>query len=243
MLRPLFCIILLAAFFVPPGSIDSVQAQEIMSSPPGSSKLSEDYRKTLAKLRTLEESLGRCADLKDRGVRMTCYDNVVEGIGFMSAERVSENEKQLGKVGFWQMSKKESMDGTVQTYLRLESSNKVESRDGSERQPVLVVRCTTGKTDVFLDWKALVTPNPRETTQRATVTYYTNLSDQKTEDWEVSTDKFALFAPDSVTFIRLLMNQKKMTMKFVPEGSSVKTVFFDISGIETAINTIVKSCY
>jgi|GEM_PF-5544646 len=192
----------------------------------------------------LKDKIKRCAELQDRSVRMTCYDNTAADLGFISPDRVKNDEAQLQKIGFWQVSEKTGADGVSATYLRIESSNQIEARNGTERQVALVIKCTLGKTDAFLDWKAPVVGGIRASTATALlVNYYTNNNQRMTENWEISTDKQALFSPDAVAFVRNLMKSTKLTLEFVPEGSAVQAANFDTRGIDEAIDTIVKNCY
>jgi hypothetical protein len=197
-----------------------------------------------AALKELKGSVKRCSELQDRGIRMSCYDRLAQSLGFLSAEKIAENEKVLGKIGFWDISSKNGIDGVVQTTLRLESSNTVKQLSGdTERHVALVIRCTPGKTEVFLDWKKPVVSGSYVKKATTLVTYFVNGSEKINEDWEVSTDQQALFVLDPAAFIRNIMKKQKLTIGFTSMGSFMQNATFDITGAEAAVDVIVKTCY
>ncbi len=108
---------------------------------------------------------------------------------------------------------------------------------------MLVVRCTPGKTESFLDWKAPVATGLNALQEKIAITYFVSGGEKIFADWDISSDKFALFAPDPIVFVRSLLNQKKLTFQFTPGGSFVQTATFDISGVEKAVDVIVQNCY
>ncbi len=191
----------------------------------------------------LKDSIKRCSELQDRGIRMSCYDKLSQSLGFLSAEKIAEDQKTLGKIGFWDITSKKNIDGTAQTTLRLESSNTIKSRTGTERNVALVIRCTPGKTEVFLDWKAPVTGSTSANKTTTTVTYYLNGSEKINENWEISSDLYAIFALDPAAFIRNIMKKQKLTIGITPYGSYIQNAIFDVTGADGAIDVIVKTCY
>lgn len=198
---------------------------------------------TNAALDELKESIKRCAELQDRGIRMSCYDKLSQTLGFLSAERMAEDEKKLGKIGFWDITSKKIIDGTPQTTLRLESSNTIKSRAGTERNVALVIRCTPGKTEAFIDWKSPVVSGIHANRTRTMVTYHLNGSDKINEEWEVSSDQYAIFPLDTAAFIRNILKKQKLTVGITPTGAYLQNAVFDITGAEAAIDVIVKTCY
>ena len=252
MIKKSFCVLLFIAVFsgyaltsLTVFAQPTTPGTQTPATPVAGKKLSEGERdKLVLEHLALKDQIKRCAIVEDRGIRISCYDNIAKNLGYISADRIKADEETLGKVGFWQMTRKTGDDGVVQTYLRLESSNVLESRSGTERQVVLVIRCVPGKTDVFLDWKAPVATGALdEKDSKKLLTYFTAPHNKITEDWEISADQYALFSLDSVSFVRNILKKQKLTMQFAPEGSNMQSAHFDIGGVDTGIDTIVKSCY
>lgn len=203
-----------------------------------------------APLAELKESIKRCTKIQESFIRLTCYNSLAATLGFISDEEVKAEEKKLGQTGFWQASEREDSDGNKQTYLRVESTETLKSRSATERRVVLALRCIPGQTDVFLDWKAPLVEklevNPRrikDGENKIQVIYKIDQEPKITEGWDPSIDKLALFSPDSVSFVRNIMNKKKLVMEITPDGEATQRVRFEIAGIEKAIDTIVKACY
>lgn len=195
-------------------------------------------------LEEMRSRIKRCAELQDRSVRITCYDNLGIDLGFVTPDRLKNEEVSMQKIGFWQMSEKTAADGIKSTYMRVESNNTVASKNGTERQVAFVIKCTPGKTDAFLDWKAPVIEGIKSASSATQlINYYTDGKTKSAENWEISTDKQALFAPDAIAFIRNLMKNNKLTFEFASYGNAVQSAHFDIKGIDAVVDTIVKACY
>ena len=239
--KPFGFFLLIAAFLTITANSHPAQAQTPPASAPA--QTTAITSPDTAALKELKGSIKRCSELQDRGIRMSCYDRLAQSLGFLSAEKIAENEKVLGKIGFWDSSSKKGIDGVVQTTLRLESSNTIKSSGDTERNVALVLLCTPGKTEVFLDWKKSVVSGSYVRKTTTLVTYAVNGSEKVNEDWEISTDQQALFAPDPAAFIRNIMKKQKLTIGFTSAGSFMQNAIFDITGAEAAIDVIVKTCY
>jgi len=243
--KPFGVFFLIAAFLTITANGDPAQAQTQtpVSTPAQTTATTAPDTAANAALNELKKSIKRCSELQDRGIRMSCYDRLSHSLGFMSAEKIAENEKILGKIGFWDISSKNGVDGVAQTTLRLESSNTIKSSGDTERNVALVIRCTPGKTEVFLDWNRPVVAGLHINKTAIMVTYYLNGSEKINENWEVSADQRALFALDPAAFIRSIMKKQKLTIGFTPYGSYIQNAIFDVTGAEAAVDAIVKSCY
>ena len=54
----------------------------------------------------------------------------------------------------------------------------------------------------------------------------------------------ALFSLDAVNFVRNMLNKKKMSIEFAPDNGSTEGVYFEITGVEAAVNSVIlKNCY
>lgn len=181
--------------------------------------------------------------MQELSIRMSCYDNYAIELGYITQDRAKADTKKLENIGVWQITKTDDGHGLVQTQLRSDSLNKI-SNKGFERNVSLLIRCIPGKTEAMLDWKADVRLGPGSGTQKTLVNYYSETGEKTIEEWETSTDQLALFAPDAIAFSRKLMHKKSLTFSFGSKGNSTSNIArFNISGIETALDEIVKNCY
>ncbi|QQG36895.1 MAG: hypothetical protein HYS17_03740 [Micavibrio aeruginosavorus] len=204
----------------------------------------QDPTKITVKLLNLKNDIRRCTLIEERAVRLTCYDHISETLGYIDKDRMKKEKDTLQEIGFWQITRATSTMGEPQTTLRVESSNTIETSGMSARYVNLVIRCTPGKTEGFLDWKAPVTrPTQAERESGISVNYRYDASGITNEKWEVSTDMHAVFMPDAISFVRNIMNKKRLIIEIIPTNGTVQGVSFDIQGIEKAADEIVKDCY
>lgn len=206
---------------------------------------SSDTKALESKLAETHEKFRRCAGMQELSIRLNCYDNYAIELGYITPDRVKQDQLKFSKMGVWQVSTKDNGFGEIQTYARTDSLNTVSNRI-TERHVGLVIRCTPGKTDVFLDWKAPVVTGFKAASNAKSllVNYNTNNDAKESEEWEVSADQQALFSADPVALIRKIMNKKTLAIHFAPSGANAETARFNIEGLDSIINdVIVKSCY
>lgn len=190
----------------------------------------------------IHQSIKRCANLRELSIRLGCYDDYATDLGYITPDRAQADAQKFANIGMWQISKTNDGQGLVHTQLRLDSLNKLPTRKGIDRHVSLVIRCVPGKTEAMIDWKAPVTPIAAAT--RVLANYNTENTEKMIENWDISTDRQALFAPDAIAFGRYLINKKRLIFSFGFSGSSTSnTARFNIEGIETALDEVVKDCY
>lgn len=214
------------------------QAQEAAPAP------SEKAASTAASYLKLKDDIKLCAEVKERAIRISCYDNISVGLGYMEHETAIKEKETLQTIGFWEVSQSVTTFGEKRTTLRAESTNYIKSSSGTDRHVHFVIQCTPGKTEAFLDWKTPVT-KPSQTVMKhgIDVAYRIDSNDKIAEKWQVSTDRLAVFVPDAVEFVRSMNNKNKLSFEIVPLGDSVQGVHFDIKGIEKAAEELAKACY
>lgn len=209
-------------------------------------EMAKDPKTTVRTLINLKHEINRCADFQERSTRLTCYDDISKGLGYMEELRLKKDAELIKKIGFWQVTETVSGFGERQINLRLESSNRIQSDKASLRHVYLVISCKPGKTDVFIDWKLPVVPTQRYTSaesNKVTVNYRVNDRDIVAEIWDLSADKYAFFSPDGVDFVRKIMNQKKIMFEVTNSLGKSEALDFDITGVEEAAQEIIKACY
>lgn len=233
----LFSTLVTASGLLPYVSIANAQTAAAATTAPAKSPVD-------MKLADSHDRIKRCAAVNEPSIRISCYDDYAIELGYITPSRAKADVEQLKRIGLWQITKTDDGRGTVQTQLRLDSSNKLPSSKGYERNVSLLIRCVPGKTEVVMDWKANVLQGRFMGIQKALVNYNTDGGDKIAEEWETSTDKLALFAPDPIAFSRALMNKKSMSFSFgSANNSTLNIAHFNIEGVETALDEIIKSCY
>jgi type VI secretion system protein VasI len=105
-------------------------------------------------------------------------------------------------------------------------------------QPVLLVlRCSSHTTDVYIDWHSYLG-------DEANVTSRVGSSESETKAWTASTDKTATFYPeDAAQFIReQLIPAGRFVAQVAPYNESPITAVFDLAGLDTAAKPLRKAC-
>ncbi len=196
------------------------------------------------KLAEMLERFQRCAAVQEIGIRMSCYDDYAVELGYITPERAKAAVEKFENIGAWQITRIDDGHGLVQTQLRTDSLNKLATSKTFERQVSISIRCVPGRTEAMIDWKANVLAGHSSNIKKMLVNYQSESGAKVAEEWDTSTDRKALFAPDAIAFSRYLMNKKSLQFSFGSMNISTANVArFNISGIETALNEIVKDCY
>ena len=217
----------------------------IVSEADKSAAATQAAAETQRKLNDIHERFKRCAGMQELSIRLSCYDDHAIELGYITQERAKADVKKLAKVGVWQITATNDGHNPTQTTLRSDALNRI-TRDGIERQPSLIIRCTPGQTEAMIDWKSPVAPNIRGQSKPppVLVNYSADNGTVVSEHWEASTDKMALFAPDAILFGRSLMNRKSLSFSYGSVGNTTSNIArFNIEGLETALDEIVKGCY
>ena len=107
-------------------------------------------------------------------------------------------------------------------------------------RPVLVVRCLAGKTDAFVFTETAARIEPQD--ENHTVALAFGAESAATERWPDSEDHDALFAPDGEAFVRRLGTARALRFGFTPHNASPVTAAFDLTGIDTVLQTVGATC-
>jgi tetratricopeptide (TPR) repeat protein len=140
-----------------------------------------------------------------------------------------------GSVGRWQVADTTNpLDDTRMVTLGLQAASG-RSRFG---QPVLLVlRCSSHKTEVYIDWHSYLG-------DEANVTSRVGSSESETKGWNASTDKTATFYPEEAAqFIQeQLIPASRFVAQVTPYDESPITAVFDLTGLETAAKPLREAC-
>ena len=166
-----------------------------------------------------------------------CAENAVNLLEEAEIEQRKEDEA-IGK-GKWNVSESESqIDDSQNVILSLLAETSVRAGYKSAT-PSLFIRCAEKKLSVFINvgmylgmdfTRVLV----RFDNQRA-----------ETNEWSISTDYEAIFAPGKyryMNYINTLMKYRSMLVKLTPYGESPIQFKFDLRGLRSVISPIKRYC-
>ena len=101
----------------------------------------------------------------------------------------------------------------------------------------LVLRCSSGKTEVYIDWKDYLGSD------RVSVTSRVGTNNAGTTLWGLSTDHKATFYPGfEDTFISRLMNTDTFAARATPYNESPVTAVWDLAGLSEAVTPLREAC-
>jgi hypothetical protein len=140
----------------------------------------------------------------------------------------------------WQYSENASaMDGEKSAYLLLSADTKVEGMI-TDVTPTMIVRCQKGKAELLINTETMVDTDFWSSTGKVRVRF--DDGQPAAQKWKASTDRQALFAPNTAQFIKQLMSVKTFLFEFTPFNKSAQVVKFDVSGLDTQIDKIATAC-
>jgi hypothetical protein len=110
----------------------------------------------------------------------------------------------------------------------------------SRARPVLVVRCLSRATQVFV---AIGTSaNFEEDAYRRTIRLQWDDGPETTQQWETSESGQELFAPDSVALVGQLAHAQRLRFGFTPFNAQPATVEFVVGGFEPLGKLVASTC-
>lgn len=169
----------------------------------------------------LAADIQACQLIEDDGARLACYDGLA-------------NEKSVATSGKWVVETDENpLDDSKTVTLALESD---EGRSRFRGPVLMVLRCKSNKTEVYLRWGEYLG-------REAMVTGRVGKNKPITIPWNLSTDSQATFFPGQpIGFIKKLMEHDKYVAQVTPYNESPTTAVFDISGLSQAVKPLRQTC-
>jgi hypothetical protein len=152
-----------------------------------------------------------------------------------------KEDQILGTYGFWRVIFTRDELGRDKTYLKLESSNKVRTASGIIARPILTVSCQFGKTDVYIDWQFVL----NTTAQRRFLPVVFSIDNfpPVQQNWQLSDDNYAVYAPDAAKMIRAMKDHLKMIVTMTAENEGTSDLVFDLPGLDNVIKILIRRCY
>lgn len=194
------------------------------------------------KLAMITEELTVCVEMKDRVMRLRCYDDLSTEIGIMKEEFKALERQKLASYGFWQVASETDQLGIETMYLSLSPLNKLSSVNMQSKVPAFNIRCRQGNTDVYIDWRTAMNGG-RPTFKDIFIFTRVESEPEFRETWSFSMDAFAAFAPDPIGFIKQMRGKRKLQLRVTPYGGNTETLMFEIGFLEQALDVMVKRCY
>ena len=110
----------------------------------------------------------------------------------------------------------------------------------SQVRPLLIVRCLSKKTEVFVFTGSALKIEPD--TDDHTVNFRFDDEQGSTTRWPDSAEHDALFAPDGTVFAQRLMRARTLRFGYTPHNAATVEAHFEVSGLTGLLEPAAKEC-
>lgn len=223
------------------------QAQEVSSPPPRQAPektetITAEHRKALADIEKFQEKVATCNDMKERMVRLRCYDDIAADMGLMTQNSLEQQRARLGTFGFWEIVSEKDPLGVETIYITLAPVSRLNNPLFMHRTPTVNVRCRQGVSDFYLDWKAPLNSLSKNKSYIQVISQVDG-EPARQYNWSLSVDGFAAFSQKPVEYIRDLRNKRQLLLQLTPSGGKTETLGFEIGMLDQALDVLVARCY
>jgi Type VI secretion system VasI, EvfG, VC_A0118 len=107
-------------------------------------------------------------------------------------------------------------------------------------QPMLVVRCSAQKPEVFVFTASAAKMEPQD--ENHTVRVQFDSDAMSTERWPDSSEHDALFAPDGQAFLQRLLTARRLQFGFSPHNADPVVATFQVAGLAEHLASAARQC-
>lgn len=172
-------------------------------------------------------ALVHCAAIKGDLPRLACYDQIAK------AHNIQENNEPATIHGKWVIVNKiDPLDDTQTVNISLEADS------GGSRfsKPImLVARCDSKKTEVYIDWQTYLG-------SEADVTLRIGDNTANTSKWAMPRGKQQTFSHSPIAMLKDMLTANRMVAQVTPFNQKPYTAVFDTSGLDNAITALREAC-
>jgi hypothetical protein len=184
----------------------------------------------------LRRHLRDCSRITVRAERLRCFDAIITSMTSGPGDSTGALELwRTGGTGDWVVDEAiNPLDDSQLVVLSLKAS----SGSAPSGEPVeLVLRCLSGKTDVYVHW------NVQLGKDGAAVAMRIGSQPAQTRRWNLSTDMRETFYPaDAIAFIKQLIEVDRFVAQVVPAGEGPITAVFRLRGLGVAAGPLREVC-
>ncbi len=185
-----------------------------------------------------EKDLAACASLEGDLTRLSCFDELVRAAALDGPQPQPVLNATPGK---WRVSKDiNPMDDSERVVLRLTADS---GNSKWDRPVTFVALCQSVETKAYIDWDDYLGNDGGVRNQFKNVTIRIGSEPATTQQWDLSTDSKATFAPGwAGNLLRRMASTDKFIAQVVPYNESPVTAIFDTAGMADALEPLMEVC-
>ena len=137
----------------------------------------------------------------------------------------------------WHVHRKVSpIDDSENVYLTLRANDTYYNKYGKKVTPMLRITCQENKTNLAVIWKTFLG------TQNKKITHRIDKEEAISSYWDISNDYEAVIIRKPMSFIRNLLDKKRLFVEITPHAENSINAVFEIEGLNHAISNIQNAC-
>lgn len=177
-----------------------------------------------------DNEYAKCSAIKGDLARLECFDNLSKSKNLNGLQTQNTDLQNTGK---WKVKVATNpIDDTKSVTLSLVADS---GHKNTRRPIVLIARCKSGNTDLYISWSEYLGRDAEVLTRVGTHKAITS-------PWSMSTDKKATFAPKPEVLLKEILDSNKFIAQITPYNESPRTAIFDTTGLENAIHPLKETC-
>ncbi len=185
------------------------------------------------------KEIARCAAIPGDLDRLGCFDSLAKKFNLNGPQPLPTSVSGTGK---WVVSHdKNPVDDSERVVIALEA----DSGAGRFGESVsFVARCQSKKTEAYINWNSYLGDDSGSVySEWKYITTRVGNEPASTEQWDISTDKKATFAPGRVeSLLKKMASANKFLAQVTPYGENPTTAIFDTTGMRSALKPLASAC-
>ena len=184
--------------------------------------------------------IAQCAVIDGMLERLQCYDDLAKALDLDGPQPVATGVTAPA-IGKWEVQRSSNPLDDSQTVVLALDADQGSSRWGNKVQ--LYVRCQSNISELFIVWHDILGNDGGLRNKFKRVTIRVGSDTATTQDWGLSTDSKATFAPGSpIPLIRNLARTDSFVAQITPFGAAPITAIFDTTGLTEALAPVMEVC-
>ena len=174
--------------------------------------------------------LANCAALLDDLERLSCYDNLAKQAGL---DKPQLSAPGIEGVGDWIVTEQVNPIDDSKTVTLILYASTGESRWG--KKIPFVARCKSNQTEAYINWNDYLGGEARVLTRVGS-------NKASTQNWSLSTDKQASFAPQPIDLLKEMAAADRFLAQVTPYNENPVTAIFQTAGLAKALKPLRETC-